>query len=167
MVYNINNNIDSTEVLERDMYGNVINLVPNKIHDTQTFMVVEELPKETPEKITRQKRTFKEHYDQLATQEYKNNFVYRKLYQPLSLLELSKEETVALLYGLGGAIASGVYPPTVKKKSDKIKKKILAQTKNMTQEELDKLFDEIVLQLNGETEKEETASSGDPEAVVE
>lgn len=106
------------------------------------------------ENLIAKKRTFKERYSCLSTQEQKNNILYKKLYNILELLDLSKDEKVAALYGLGDAIAGSKYPVKINKLQERIKKRILKETQNMTQQELDKLFDEIILQLNSNSPSE-------------
>ena len=120
-------------------------------------------------KSSKVKRNFYELYHDAKTQSEKDELLFAKLYIPLAQLVLGKDEGVRALYALGDAIASGSYPKPKddKKATDRAKQKILDCTKNMSEAELDVVFNEIMQQLNGNAPKDfqDTLGAGDQVAA--
>ena len=120
-------------------------------------------------KSNKARRTFYDLYQEAATQPEKDDLLFHQLYKPLAQVVLGKDESVRALYALGDAIASGSYPKPKddKKATNRAKQKILECTKDMTEAELDVVFNEIMQQLNGNAPKDfqDTLGAGDQVAA--
>lgn len=138
---------------EPDLDGNYDSKV-NVNAGTPLIEVLDTL--DTPQ-LQKGKRSFADMYAEANNNEERDALLFKKLYTPLLQAGLENYQKACALYRLGDAIASGNYPKP--KRKSKEKEKLLAYTKTLSQQELDTLFDEIMVQLNGKKDEEKPATA--------